>query len=110
MAKGGGGGIVVGRDELHVFVVEAEVVDRFLDQVSVFVAHVTELDSRNAHKEDAAGGVTVASGLEPGVVGMAINFLLERVENANPRIGQKSCAWNRHKYSSRGRRLVGPDG
>src|SRR6516165_3206854 len=102
MANRGRGGIVVRSDELHVLVIESEVVDGFLDEVGVLIAHMPELDGRDPHEEDAAGGMTVTGGLEPSVVGVPINLLLERVEDADPRIGRKSCAWNRHKYSSRG--------
>jgi hypothetical protein len=35
-----------------------------------------------------------------------IDFFLERVEDPKPRVRGKSCAWNGHKGSSRGRWLV----
>ncbi len=88
------GRIVLGSDELHVVESEAEIVDGFLDQVGVFVAGVAKFDSRNANEENASAGVAVASGLQPGVVGMAVDFLFQRIEDARPRIRGESCAWD----------------
>ena len=45
-----GGGIVLGRDELHFLELQAEIVQRFLDQVRVFVSHVAELRRGHAHE------------------------------------------------------------
>ena len=86
--------IIFRSDELHVVEAEAEIVDGFLNQVGVLVAGVAELDGRNAHEQNASAGVAVARGLQPGVVGMAVDFLFQRIEDARPRIGGESCAGN----------------
>src|SRR6266576_5755203 len=106
MAHGRCSWIVVGCYKLYVLVFQSEIVDRFLNQVGVFVAYVTELDGGHADEQNASVGMTEARGLQPGVVGMPIDFLLERVEDADPGIMGQACAWNRHKRSSRARRLV----
>src|SRR5215472_1621874 len=106
MTHGCGCGIVIRCDEFDVLIFKPEIIDRFLNEVVVLVADVAEFDGGNSNEEDAAVGVTVAGGLQPRVIGMPVDFLLERVEDANPRIRGKSCSWNRHKRSSRGRRLV----
>ena len=85
-------GIVFGRHELHVVESETQIVDRFLDEVSVLVAGVAKLHGRNADEENASAGVAVASGFEPGVVGMAVDFLFQRIEDARPRVRGESCA------------------
>src|SRR5271166_5526581 len=94
VADGSCGRIVLGRDELYVVEAEAEIVDGFLDEVGVFVAGVAKLDSRNANEENASAGVAVAGGLEPGVVGMAVDFLFQRIKDARPRIRGESRAGN----------------
>src|SRR5262249_61078621 len=71
MAKRSGCRVVVGSDKLHVGVFEAEIIDGFLDQVRILIAHMPELDGRNAHEENTAGRVTVASRLQPCVIGGA---------------------------------------
>ena len=40
--------------------------------------------------------MTVAGRLEPGVVGVSVDFLFERIQDAQPRISGESRAWNRH--------------
>jgi hypothetical protein len=40
--------------------------------------------------------VAVAGGLEPGVVGVAIDFFLKRIKDAQPGIGSKTCTGDRH--------------
>ncbi len=94
MADGSCSWVVLGSDELYVVEVEAEIVDCFLDEVGIFVASVAELDSRNANEENASAGVAVAGGFEPGVVGVPVNFLFQRVENPSPRVRGESCARN----------------
>ena len=86
------GRIVFRSDELHVVEAEAQDVDRFLNQISILVASVTELDRRNADEENASTRVTVTRWFEPGVVRMPVNFLLESIEDARPRIRGESCA------------------
>ena len=60
--------IILGRDELHVVTIQVEIVERLLDEIGIFVAHVAELHSGNANVHDPIAGVTVARRLEPGVV------------------------------------------
>ena len=43
VADGSVGRVVLGGYELHVFVAEAEIVERFLNQVCILVAHLPEL-------------------------------------------------------------------
>jgi hypothetical protein len=88
--------IVFGGNELYILVAEPEVVDRFLNQVGIFIANVTELGRRNAHEENAIAGVAVACGLQPGVVGVAIDFLFQSVKNARPRIRDDGRTGERH--------------
>src|SRR6267142_2696740 len=106
MAHGRCGRVVVGCYELHVLVFESEIVDCFLNQIGVLVAYVTELHGGHPDEQNASVGMTEARGLQPSVVGMPIDFLLERVEDADPGIMRQACTWNRHKRSSRARRLV----
>ena len=98
----GGGGIVLGRDELHFLELQAQIVQRFLDQVRVFVSDVAELRRGHAHEKDGPGGVAVLGGLQPGVIGMPVDLFFQRVQNAQPRIGREAWAWNRHKIIFRG--------
>src|SRR4030095_3043457 len=98
--------VVVRCYELHVLIFESEIVNRFLDQIGVLVSYMTKLHGRHTNEQNASVSMTEAGGLQPGVVGMPIDFFLERVEDANPGIMRKACAWNRHKRSSRARRLV----
>ena len=58
---GGGRGIILRRDELHFLEFHAEIVDRFLDQVSVFVTDVAKFGRGHTHEKDPAAGVAVAS-------------------------------------------------
>ena len=105
MAERGCGWIVVWRYEFDVLVIKAEIVDGFLDEIGILVADVTKLDSGDTHEQNSAVRVTVTGWFQPSVVRMPVYFLLERVEDSYPRIGRESCTWNRHKRSSRGRRL-----
>ncbi len=90
-------GSSLGCHELHVLVLEAEIVDGLLNQVGVLVAHVAELCRGHAHEEHASAGVTVAGGLQPGVVGVAVDLFFQRVKDAQPRIRSKSWTRNGHK-------------
>jgi len=80
--------VILWSDELYVVEAEAQIVDRFLDEVGIFVAGVTEFDGRNTDEENATAGVAVASGLEPGIVGVPVDFLFQRIEDARPRMGR----------------------
>ena len=60
--------IILGRDELHVMTIHIEIVERFLNQVRVFISHMTELRSRNADVHDSIAGVTVTRRLQPSVI------------------------------------------
>jgi len=81
-----GGRIVLRSNKFHIFKFQSEIVDSFLNQVSIFLFDVAELGSRHAHINYASTGMTEASWLQPGIVRMAIDFLFESVEDANPRI------------------------
>src|SRR4029077_14025326 len=94
-----GGGGVVRCYELYVLVFEPEIVDRFLNQIGILVTHVTELHGGHPDEQNASVRVTEAGGFQPGVVGMPIDLLLERVEDPDPGIMRQACAWNRHKRS-----------
>jgi len=86
------GWIVFRRHELHIVEAQTQNVDRFLNQVGVFVTGVTKFDGGNTNEENAAAGVTVTSRLEPGIVGVPIDFLFQRIEDPRPRIWGESCA------------------
>ena len=88
--------IVVGGHELDVFVTEAEIVERLLNEVGVLVANVAELGGGNADEQNFIAGVAVASGFEPGVVGMAVDLFFESVEDARPRIRDDGGTGKRH--------------
>ncbi len=87
----GGGGIVLRRDEFHIVELEPQVVDRFLDEVRIFVGGVLEIRGGHPHEQDCAAGVAVTRRFQPRVVGVAVDFLFQRVQNARPRIGGKTC-------------------
>src|SRR2546430_13286513 len=61
MPHGSGCRIILRRDELHFLKFHSEIVDCFLDQVSVFVSHVAEFCCGHTHEKDPAAGVAVAS-------------------------------------------------
>jgi hypothetical protein len=84
LAGAGGVGILGGGLEDDVLDLEAEVLDGLLDEVGVAVADVLELCRGDAHKERVAGDMREARGLEPRVVGLAIDLLFERRQDANP--------------------------
>src|SRR5271155_2952418 len=89
-------GIILGGNEFHIFVSQAEIVDGFLNQVGVLIAHVTELGSWNADEENSVAGVAVARRLEPGVVGVAVDFLFQSVEDSRPGIRDDGRASEGH--------------
>ena len=66
---------------------------------------MAEFSGRNADIHDPVAGVAVASGFEPGIVGVPVDFFFERIENAQPRIRTKSRAWDGHNEIHCGPRL-----
>src|SRR5689334_6042002 len=60
--------IIVGGDELHLTKIHVEIVERLLNQVGIFIAHVPKFRRGNANVHDSVVRMTVASGFEPGVV------------------------------------------
>src|ERR1700680_4741688 len=86
VANGRGSWIVGRRNELHFLIFETKIVEGLLDQIGVLVAHLTKLSLRHPHKKRTSAGVTVASGLQPGVVRMPIDLFFQRVKDAQPRI------------------------
>ncbi len=79
-------GIVLGGYELYILVSQPEIVDRLLNQIGILVAHVPEFGGGNAHEKNSVADVAVTGWLQPGVVGVAIDFLFQRIEDARPRI------------------------
>lgn len=71
--------IIFGRDELNVLIIHVQIIEGFLDQVGILVAHVPELNCRDTHEHDPVARVAITCGLEPGVIGMPVNFLFERI-------------------------------
>ena len=86
MADRSVGRIVLGRDELNVLISEAEIVDCLLNQVRVLVAFFAIFVARNAHEKYSIADVAITSGFQPGIVGVPIDFLFQRIEDAHPRI------------------------
>jgi hypothetical protein len=78
--------VVLSSYEFHILVSQSEVVHRFLNQVRVFVADVTELGRWNAHEQNSIAGVAVPRRLQPRVVGVPVDFLFQRVKDARPGI------------------------
>src|SRR5712672_113144 len=104
--------IILGGNEFHILVSQPENVDRFLNQIPVFVADMTKLSCRNAHEQDSIAGVTVPRWLQPGVVGVAVDFLLQGVEDARPRIRDDGRTGEGHclpEYRKRRRKASGKD-
>ena len=90
MANRGGRWIVPWRNELHFLILEAKIVEGLLDQIGILVAYLAELSLGHPHEKRASAGVTVAGGLQPGIVGMPVDLFFQRVKDAQPRIGSKS--------------------
>ena len=86
MTNGRCGWIIIRGHEFDFTESEAQYIDSFLNQVSVFVAGVAKFHCWNTDEENASTGVAVARGLEPGIVGVPIDLFFQRVENAQPRI------------------------
>ena len=100
MAQRSGCRIIFGCDELHLFEFETQVIDNFLDEIGVLVADLTKFRGGHTHKQNSPAGMTVASWLQPCVVGMPVDLLLERIQDAQPRISGKCRTRNGHKKYS----------
>ena len=81
--------------ELH-----AEIVDGFLDQVSVFIRLGAELGIGHTDEQDIVLRVAELGWLEPGVVRVPVDFLFQRVEDAGPGIRRDGRSRNRHKQKT----------
>src|ERR1019366_3785059 len=102
--------IVLGGNEFHILVSEPEIIDRFLNQICVFVAYVTELGGRNAHEQNSIAGVAVPRRLQPGVVGVTVDFLFQGVKDAHPGVRNDGGTGERHclpEYRKRRRKTSG---
>src|ERR1700690_2237648 len=77
-------GILLGGDETNVVELQRLQVNRFLNQVTVFVADVLELRRRHAHIKRAARGMPVPRRFEPGFKGLADDLLFECCQNLEP--------------------------
>jgi hypothetical protein len=88
VADGSGSGIVLGGDELHLLILQAKIVNRFLDQIEVLVVLAPGFQVTHSYEKNFSIRVTVAGGLQPGVVGMAVDLFFQRVEDAQPRISK----------------------
>src|SRR5437868_16264 len=97
-----GGGIIFRSDELYLLKFAAQIVQRFLYKIRVLVTHMAEFCRGHTHEKDWTTGVAIAGGLQPGVIRMAVDLFFQRIQNAQPRIGRKAWAWNRHKIKFRG--------
>src|ERR1700675_964595 len=91
--------IVLGGNEFHILVTEPENVNRFLNQIRIFVAYVTELGGRNTHEQNSIAGVAITRRLQPSVIGVPVDFLLQGVEDARPRIRNDGRTGERHCLS-----------
>ena len=89
-----GGRVVFLCDEFHVVEAKVQIVDGFLNEVGILIAGVAELHRGNANKKNAPTGVAITRRLEPGVVGVAVDFLFQRIEDARPGVRGDSCAWD----------------
>src|SRR5437016_6226780 len=94
-----GGRIIFRRDKLYVLVLQTEIIDGFLDQVSILVAYVAEFRCRHAHEQNAPAGMAIPSRFQPGVIGVPVNLFFERIQDAQPRVGNYAWTWNGHKHS-----------
>ena len=77
-------------DELDILILQAEILDGLADQVAVLLADVAEVRIGHAHEQDRSLRMTEARRLEPGLVGMAVDFFFQRIKNEHPRIGRGS--------------------
>jgi hypothetical protein len=84
-------------NESHIVEFKFQIVDRFLNQIGVSLTDVLELRRRNTHVEDAIFRMAEASGLEPCVKGLTIDFLFQCAEDAHPGIEHGGgCCDERH--------------
>ena len=98
MTNGSIGRIVLGGNKFHIVVSQAEIVDGFLNQISVLVPHMPKLGGGNANEKNSVADVGIACRFQPGIVGMAVDFLFQRIEDARPRIRNESGTGSRHFY------------
>ncbi len=75
-----------GDHELHVLELEPQILDRLLDEVGVAFAHLPEFGRRHANVQRHSLAVAVTQRLKPGIVGVAIDLLFQRVQNTRPGI------------------------
>ena len=85
---GGGGWLGLRRrgDQLDIVVGEAEFVDGFQDQIVVALPDGAELGRGYGDEELSIGVVAEAGGLEPGVVGVAVDLFFQGTQDLHPRI------------------------
>src|SRR5689334_1657098 len=76
--------IFIDGNELKIFELKSEIIDRFKNQIAVLVANVAKLRGRHADKHHLTHRMTEAGWFEPGFVGMSVNFLFQCAENAHP--------------------------
>src|ERR1700687_2600730 len=88
--------IALGGNEFHILVSEPEIVHRFLNQICVFVAYVTELGGWTPHEQNSCAAVAVPRWLQPGVVGVPVDFLFQGVKDAHPGIRDDGGTGERH--------------
>ena len=79
-------GVIIGGDEFHILISQAEIVERFLNQVRIFIADVSELSGGNADEQDFIAGVAVTGRLQPSVIRVPVDFLFQSVQDARPGI------------------------
>ena len=87
-------GVLLRRGEDNRVDVQRQVVDGLLDQVGILLSQVLELGRRNAHIECFARDVGEPRGLEPGLIRLAVDLLLQRGEDADPLIQYGCCCGN----------------
>lgn len=97
------GRIIIRSYELHFIEAQSQVVYCFLDEIGVFISNVPELRGWDPNKKNRTVRMTVARWFQPGIVGMSIDLLLERVENPDPGVGYDGSAGQRHMSAHRNR-------
>src|ERR1019366_5466072 len=78
------------RHELNILIFQAQVLDRLADQVSILLANVAEVGVRHFHEQRRTRRMAEASRFEPRLVGVAVDFLFQRIEHEHPRIWRGS--------------------
>src|SRR5438105_5113327 len=99
VTHGRGGRIIFWRDKLYVLVFKTKIIDGFLDEVCILVTYVAEFRRGHAHEQNAPAGMAVPRGFQPGVIGVPVNLFFQRIQDAQPRIGNYAWTWNGHKHS-----------